>query len=919
MNKLTRDSIREKLKGVPRELGLAIVIRLAIRMLPLLAIQGSLKRPNQPRQVFQFWSEHNQPIFLKALLAACSGGIAALFLDRFDTAAADKAAFAVHFVTNTAVSDAAEIAPPFTSAFDVASASSAAYTSSAAYADAIATTAANAASATSYVVASATKATINSYPRICDDVIGTAVHVASVFCASNAFLQEIQLDLISLKSKNAKTLLQSPLWSNSQSKNWQKLLDDFKADALSLNAGFEVWLDWYEDRLQGNPFDLKLLEKWNAVPVEIEAQGVAAVNAYIKDLVNQTATHPLNRVRAIFIGYGEAGKTSLIRALNDELVVPGKEDMTCGIDIRAWKVPDSEIKAYFWDFGGQVMSHATHQFFLRASCLYVLVLNARSEINSTEQAEYWLEHVKSFGKDAPVMIVGNKADLAAINLDMGYLKNKYANIIDFYPISCTQAQGDYKAKFDGFKQDFCQQLREVGKNPMMLTQAQFGVLTDLQTQASNNAFIKHDAFIAICSQQGIGTEGGLNRDVFLKVLDQLGVVVHFPQLEFLDEYVLNPRWLTHGVYTLMYKQSARLSLQDAVAILRANQIQDEHGNNLDYPKKRCRFILEAMQEFKLCYPLPHDRNTLIIPELLPSDQPSNIPFAKQGSLAFEFVFRGFLPRHILPELIVNRHEEIVDEIVWQRGVLLKHKIYLAEALLQVDYHNRVLFIWVKGRDAKDYLALLNDEVLKILGRLELDYKEWVTLPQLACINDASLGNVAEKAPYRQILASARKGMRNYIAESGSEYDLGQILGVILSSEKVIQVAGDYVGEKTMSSQNITITGSTINGSVVAAKTIQDCFNSLRISQADEPVRVLLEQLLNEIKSLNNKVPSDQAKHVETMASRADTLIAESKKEMPDPAWYQISIKGIVDAATALGNISSPVIDVITQLTPLLGL
>ena len=67
--------------------------------------------------------------------------------------------------------------------------------------------------------------------------------------------------------------------------------------------------------------------------------------------------------------------------------------MTAGIDIRDWPVPQTAIKAHFWDFGGQVMAHATHQFILRSDCLYVVVLNARSEINSNEQAEYWLEHV----------------------------------------------------------------------------------------------------------------------------------------------------------------------------------------------------------------------------------------------------------------------------------------------------------------------------------------------------------------------------------------------------------------------------------------------------------------------------------------------------------------------------------------------
>ena len=92
--------------------------------------------------------------------------------------------------------------------------------------------------------------------------------------------------------------------------------------------------------------------------------------------------------------------TSLIKALHGEPVIEGKEKMTPGIDIREWPVGDTGITAHFWDFGGQVMAHSTHQFFLRERCLYVLVIDARTEINANEQAEYWLQHVKAFGKNA---------------------------------------------------------------------------------------------------------------------------------------------------------------------------------------------------------------------------------------------------------------------------------------------------------------------------------------------------------------------------------------------------------------------------------------------------------------------------------------------------------------------------------------
>jgi hypothetical protein len=37
-----------------------------------------------------------------------------------------------------------------------------------------------------------------------------------------------------------------------------------------------------------------------------------------------------------------------------------------------------------------------------------------------------------------VLQVGNKADQARVNLDMRYLRDKYPNIVDFYPLSCTR-------------------------------------------------------------------------------------------------------------------------------------------------------------------------------------------------------------------------------------------------------------------------------------------------------------------------------------------------------------------------------------------------------------------------------------------------------------------------------------------------
>lgn len=368
---------------------------------------------------------------------------------------------------------------------------------------------------------------------------------------------------------------------------------------MSLDSGFEIWLDWYDDRLMGQPLDLDLLEKQVNISDELIAQGPKAVNAYLATL--DQATHPLNLVRCLFVGNGGAGKTSLIRALHDETVAEGQEKMTAGIEIREWIVGDTEIKARFWDFGGQVMSHSTHQFFLRERCLYILVLDARAEFNANDQAEYWLEHVRAFGKDAPVMLVGNKLDLTAVNLDLRALREKYPNIVDFYPLSCTVKTGSFQSRFDTFRTELITQLQALGIHQIAFTNQQFAVLEEIRKRTPGNAFLEHKEFDALCNEHNIGKDRGLSREDLLGLLDKLGEVIHFPEIPDLTSYVLNPRWLTYGVYTLLYSEAVEkdpcgvLSEAEAITILQAKRVEDEFGNILDYPTNRCSFILAAME------------------------------------------------------------------------------------------------------------------------------------------------------------------------------------------------------------------------------------------------------------------------------------------------------------------------------------
>jgi GTPase SAR1 family protein len=487
-------------------------------------------------------------------------------------------------------------------------------------------------------------------------------------------------------------LLVSPLWPKGEPKELSELRSQLEADLRSQDSGFEIWIDWYRDRLVGKPVDWEIERQWALLSKEQLSQSPAEINAYLKALRERSLTKELKRVRAIFIGHGEAGKTSLIRALHGEDVILGREAMTHGIAIKdaalsakrmeeeagvftsVTDYKDDDLTVHFWDFGGQVMAHATHQFFLRSQWLYVIVLAGRAERNPNEEAEYWLEHVRAFGDGAPVLLVGNKADVMPVNLDLATLAQKFPNIVGFYPLSCTQAKGAFKDEFELFRKKFEANLKALGQKVQRFSPEQFKVLKAIEQNAAQDDFLNKRSFDEICKANRIALKGPGVRATLLDIFDKLGIVMHFDRLPYLDDFVLNPRWLTYRVYTIMYSKEAkaakgRLSEPGLVKVLKKANPSVSDGRALRYPAGRCAIIANAMIAFQVAYRL--GSGELVIPALLAPEQPDH-DFRPDTALAFRFDFGGFLPRHVLPALIVAHFQDIANkdgrEIVWQNGV-----------------------------------------------------------------------------------------------------------------------------------------------------------------------------------------------------------------------------------------------------------
>ena len=163
----------------------------------------------------------------------------------------------------------------------------------------------------------------------------------------------------------------------------------------------------------------------------------------LKIYVKLKITRPLNEAKLIFVGFGGVGKTSLVNRLVDNQFNPSEIKKTDGIAIQEWPIHlrNDDVHLHIWDFGGQEIMHATHQFFLTQRSLYILVLNGR-EGHEEVDAEYWLNLINSFAADSPVIIVLNKIREQHLPLTVvDYGKSSRTSVISSRPTALTHLSG----------------------------------------------------------------------------------------------------------------------------------------------------------------------------------------------------------------------------------------------------------------------------------------------------------------------------------------------------------------------------------------------------------------------------------------------------------------------------------------------
>jgi len=468
----------------------------------------------------------------------------------------------------------------------------------------------------------------------------------------------------------------------------------------------------------------KLDLRRNPLPISPEVLGnrvePAAIFNYLQKL-RSGEVRPLNEAKVLLVGQGSVGKTSLINRLTHNKYNPN-EAQTDGLNITNWQITvnTKSVKLNVWDFGGQEIYHATHQFFLTKRSLYLLVCNCRIS-EDENRLEYWLKLIESFGDASPVIIVGNKCDEQPLDLNRKALRDKYPNIKAILETSCESGKGIEELRSAINKE--ISELKQVGD---LLPLSWFQVKESLETL--NKHFIDMSEYASICGKQKIWEE--TDKTQLLELLHNLGIVLNFREHPILQSTnILNPHWVTEGIYALLSDEHLKVKTKGILTYDDLSRILDSNK----YPRQRYNCLTELMGEFQLCFPVRDcAAPRFLIPGILPKEEPENTELAGE-TLEFQYHY-DILPDSIVSRFIVLMHDKIHDKIHWRTGVMLAYceGVDVCNiARIKSDPKDQKIFIAVSGREStrRSFLTIIRDMFSKIHNSFaNLEVSQWVAVP-----------------------------------------------------------------------------------------------------------------------------------------------------------------------------------------------
>jgi len=507
-------------------------------------------------------------------------------------------------------------------------------------------------------------------------------------------------------------------------------------------------------------------------PPEVVAQGRYEIVLFFRKLQSEGSIK-LYEAKVLLLGSGGAGKTTLRRKLLKGIgaVMPTEAESTHGIEVEDMTFECAETErftAHLWDFGGQELYHATHQFFLTTRSLYLVVTDERKE--DTNFA-YWLQLIELLGSGSPVLIVQNER--GGRSSDIGYreLQGLFPQVQAQHPLNLKED----KNKLELLRKDIENRLLHLDHVGTDWPAPWAAIRRDLQALRTreNKLHITLESYYELCEKHGQNEEEAHR---ISHSLHHLGALLHFQEDPVLKKtIILDNEWAVAGVYQVVDDRKIQdnkgfFTKKQALAIWSDTDKPGHHPAH----RRMADELLQLMLNFEICYLLEAaDEPTYLSPQLLPKDTTTTaLTWDEMNNLQLRYEYR-FMPKGLASRLMVRLHAYLRDHEAdaWRSGAIFRYDERTA-LRLQESAIDRSLQLHASGPQAKDLLTI----VAAAIDRLNHTYKRFRNQPEagqtapvqkmVPCICSDCKGKAAPRFhAHEKLLRARERGVKTIECEA----------------------------------------------------------------------------------------------------------------------------------------------------------
>ena len=452
--------------------------------------------------------------------------------------------------------------------------------------------------------------------------------------------------------------------------------------------------------LKGNP-----LENYEEALIAGDDSGNALEIIGLLRARFQSGEQPNYRARLIIVGNGRIGKTCLVNRLRGE-PCEDEHGYTHGISIKTLnerhlpQIEAPEVHLKVWDFGGQEVFYATHQFFMSEEAIYIYawtdeVIAIRNKENDVKHApqtpydiwrdhEYWLENIRMHGEKSAIQVVKTHCLEAKGVFPFEKLKTKYELDIEPLDFDGKSSEAQYLVNLKSNLSSLINRLplfrKPFPKNYYNVIEA-----IELKRESGIKELTKND-FGAIAQEKKVDER---DYDKLLSYLKKTGEVIYFPDNPKLKHRIfIDPVSLTQKIYKLIEHNDE---------LLQKEGIFDEAYAELKLGWSDWEVMLELLISFELVFRKKSKGEIVYVaPQYLPNLPSSGSTLSlfdgHKNQFLFQLKYPDFLPENVMVNVLCNYGPYSLDS-TFRDGIHFRTENATTGCLIELDEPNRTIQVF----------------------------------------------------------------------------------------------------------------------------------------------------------------------------------------------------------------------------------